>query len=88
MIRSGGRSIYPSSPVEIIRYKNRKLYSKDTSTYVTLSDIRDLIKSGKTVQVLDNESSEDITAQTLAQVVSATVKAVPVFVLQELIRIN
>lgn len=73
-----------SQPVQIIRYKNRKLYSRTLSVHVTLSDIRDLIKDGKSVQVTDNESGADITVQTLGQVLSS-LNSVPVSKMQELI---
>lgn len=69
--------------VQIVRYKNRKLYSRNHSSYVTLSDIRNIIREGKEVQVTDNESFADITAQTLAQVL--TTMNVPVSTLRELI---
>lgn len=72
--------------IQIIRYKNRKLYSKTLSTYVTLTDIRDMIKSGKSVQIVDADSN-DITPQTLAQVLASTGN-VPVSMLEFLIGKN
>lgn len=71
-------------PVQIVRYKNRKLYSRTHSAYVNLSDIRDIIREGKEVQVTDNESFADITSHTLSQVLTATTN-VPVSRLRELI---
>lgn len=53
----------------IKRYHNRKLYDTSSSTYVTLEDIADLIKRGDEVQVIDNSNKEDITGQTLAQII-------------------
>jgi polyhydroxyalkanoate synthesis repressor PhaR len=53
----------------IKRYDNRKLYDTETSEYVSLSDIADLVRSGKTVEVVDNATGEDITAQTLTQII-------------------
>lgn len=73
-----------SAAVQIIRYKNRKLYSRTYSTYVTLADIRDIIREGRAVQVTDFETSEDITSQTLAQVLTV-VSNVPVLSLRDLI---
>lgn len=73
--------------VQIIRYKNRKLYSRTLSTYVTLGDIRDIIKQGKSVQITDKESNSDITALTLAQVLTVTGN-VPVYKIQALIANN
>lgn len=53
----------------IKRYDNRKLYDTTTSEYVSLSDIADLVRRGKTVKVVDNPTGEDITAQTLTQII-------------------
>jgi polyhydroxyalkanoate synthesis repressor PhaR len=53
----------------IKRYGNRKLYDVAASAYVSLEDIAALIRGGETVEVLDNVTGEDITAQTLTQVV-------------------
>jgi polyhydroxyalkanoate synthesis repressor PhaR len=53
----------------IKRYGNRKLYDVEASGYVSLEDIATLIREGETVEVVDNVTGEDITAQTLTQIV-------------------
>jgi len=53
----------------IKRYDNRKLYDTEASQYVSLSDIAELVRDGETVQVIDNASGEDLTAQTLTQII-------------------
>ncbi|MFB6272429.1 MAG: polyhydroxyalkanoate synthesis regulator DNA-binding domain-containing protein [Salinibacter sp.] len=53
----------------IKRYDNRKLYDTETSEYVSLSDIADFVRRGETVEVVDNATGEDITAQTLTQII-------------------
>ena len=53
----------------IKRYDNRKLYDTKTSEYVSLSDIADLVRRGETVKVVDNATEQDITAQTLTQII-------------------
>jgi polyhydroxyalkanoate synthesis repressor PhaR len=53
----------------IKRYGNRKLYDVDASAYVSMEELAELIREGHTLQVIDNVSGEDITAQTLTQVV-------------------
>ena len=53
----------------IKKYANRKLYHTNRKQYITLDGIAALIQAGDPVQVLDNESGEDITAQILTQVV-------------------
>jgi polyhydroxyalkanoate synthesis repressor PhaR len=53
----------------IKKYANRKLYHTNQKQYITLDGIAKLVQDGEAVQVLDNESGEDITASILAQVV-------------------
>jgi polyhydroxyalkanoate synthesis repressor PhaR len=60
----------PAGPARLIRrYANRKLYDVRTSAYVALEDLAALVRGGETVQVVDTVSGEDITAQTLTQVI-------------------
>lgn len=54
---------------QIKRYDNRKLYDTELSTYVSLRDLARLVRRGETVEVVDNVTGEDITAQTLTQVI-------------------
>jgi polyhydroxyalkanoate synthesis repressor PhaR len=53
----------------IKRYANRKLYDTSARRYVTLGGIAALIAQGETVHIIENETGEDITTQTLAQVI-------------------
>jgi polyhydroxyalkanoate synthesis repressor PhaR len=53
----------------IKRYTNRKLYDKLESRYVTLEEIARLVRAGEDIQVIDNESSEDLTSVTFAQII-------------------
>lgn len=53
----------------IKRYENRKLYDTTERQYISLEEIAALIRSGVDVQVVDNTSGEDITTQTLTQVI-------------------
>lgn len=74
----------------IKRYHNRKLYDTSSSTYVTLEDIAMLIKRGDEVQIVDNKTKDDITGQTLAQIIVEEEKkkkgALPLDILRDLIR--
>ena len=56
----------------IKKYANRKLYHTNRKQYITLDGIAELIRAGEQIQVVDNESGEDITAPILAQVVAQT----------------
>lgn len=53
----------------IKRYSNRKLYDTETKRYVTLEDLADFIRRGDDVRVVDYSTGEDLTSQTLLQVV-------------------
>lgn len=56
-------------PRQIKRYENRKLYDTSASEYVSLTDIADLVRRGETVEVVDNATGQDLTAQTLTQII-------------------
>lgn len=53
----------------IKRYTNRKLYDTDQSRYVTLEDIARLVRENEEVRVIDNETGDDLTAVTFAQII-------------------
>jgi len=53
----------------IKRYTNRKMYDSTTSKYVTLEDIARLLKENEELQVIDNETGDDITTITLIQII-------------------
>ena len=75
--------------VTIKRYANRKLYNTDTSRYITLKGIADLLEEGQEVRVVDNETGEDITSITLSQILVDTERSnrtVPGTVLSELVQ--
>lgn len=54
----------------IKRYGSRKLYDTEESRYVSLEELASWIRSGQQIKVLDNKTSEDVTAQTLTQIIS------------------
>jgi polyhydroxyalkanoate synthesis repressor PhaR len=58
--------------VLIKRYANRKLYNTETSRYITLKGIADLLENNQEVKVIENESGEDITSVTLSQILVDT----------------
>lgn len=53
----------------IKRYENRKLYDTKDGCYVSLRGIREMVRNGDEVEVIDNTNGEDITAQTLTQII-------------------
>jgi polyhydroxyalkanoate synthesis repressor PhaR len=73
----------------IKRYSNRKLYDTKDSRYVTLLQIAEMVRTGEEVQIIDNNSKEDLTEVTLAQIIyeekKANSRAVPLQTLKDLI---
>jgi polyhydroxyalkanoate synthesis repressor PhaR len=73
----------------IKRYSNRKLYDTKDSRYVTLLQIAEMVRAGEEVQIIDNNTKEDLTEVTLAQIIYEEQKAhsrnVPLQTLKELI---
>jgi len=51
------------------RYSNRKLYDTKDSRYVTLLQIAEMVRGGEEVQIIDNNTKEDLTEVTLAQII-------------------
>src|SRR6267142_2744338 len=75
--------------VLIKRYANRKLYNTETSRYITLKGIAELIEQGIEVRVVDNETGEDITSVALSQILvdnERAQRAVPRGLLSDLIQ--
>ena len=73
----------------IKRYESRKLYDTEESRYVSLEDIASWVRDGQEVQVVDNASNNDVTAQTLTQIILEEGKkgtSLPSALLHDLIR--
>jgi polyhydroxyalkanoate synthesis repressor PhaR len=74
----------------IKRYGSRKLYDTEESRYVLLEDIASWIRQGQEVRVIDSKSAEEVTAQTLTQIISEEgrrgASALPSDLLHEIIR--
>jgi polyhydroxyalkanoate synthesis repressor PhaR len=84
----------PAAPSErprrvIKRYSNRKLYDTKDSRYVTLLQIAEMVRTSEDVQIIDNNTKDDLTEVTLAQIIYEEQKAhsrnVPLQTLKELI---
>jgi polyhydroxyalkanoate synthesis repressor PhaR len=64
----------------IKKYPNRRLYDTEVSRYVTLDDIRELVRKGAHFQVIDTKSGDDITRSILLQIiVEQEEKGQPIF---------
>ncbi len=76
----------------IKRYGSRKLYDTEESRYVSLEELAAWIRSGQQIRVIDNKSSDDVTPQTLTQIISEEgrrgTSMLPNDLLHDLIRIG
>lgn len=56
-------------PIIIKKYANRRLYNTQSSSYVTLDHLCEMVKEGVEFEVRDARTGEDITRQVLAQII-------------------
>jgi len=55
--------------ITIKKYANRRLYNVNTSCYITLSQLSEMVRKGQKIQVLDAKNGQDLTRPTLVQVI-------------------
>ncbi|WDD94021.1 polyhydroxyalkanoate synthesis repressor PhaR [Burkholderia sp. FERM BP-3421] len=53
----------------IKKYPNRRLYDTETSTYITLTDVKQLVLEQEDFKVIDAKSNEDLTRSILLQII-------------------
>ena len=53
----------------IKKYPNRRLYDTHTSSYITLTDVKQLVLDGIDISILDAKTSEDLTRSVLLQII-------------------
>ena len=58
-----------ATPRIIKKYPNRRLYDTETSTYITLAEVKDLVLQYKEFQVQDAKTGEDLTRSILLQII-------------------
>jgi polyhydroxyalkanoate synthesis repressor PhaR len=61
-----GRS---SDKVIIKKYANRRLYDTESSSYITLDRLAEMVREGREFEVVDAKTGEDITRQVLTQII-------------------
>jgi polyhydroxyalkanoate synthesis repressor PhaR len=61
----------------IKKYANRKLYDTQTSRYITLEGIAELVRDGHEIQVVDRDTGQDLTQVILSQLVLSVEKRGP-----------
>lgn len=58
-----------ATPRLIKKYSNRRLYDTETSSYITLSDVKTLVLNQTEFQVVDAKTNEDLTRNILLQII-------------------
>jgi polyhydroxyalkanoate synthesis repressor PhaR len=53
----------------IKKYPNRRLYDTQTSSYITLTDVKQLVLDGEEFTVVDAKTNEDLTRSILLQII-------------------
>ena len=53
----------------IKKYPNRRLYDTDTSSYITLAEVKQLVMDNEVVIIKDAKTSEDLTRSILLQII-------------------
>ena len=83
---SGGVSSSASRVIK--KYPNRRLYDTDTSSYITLTEVKALVMASERFVVRDAKTSEDLTRSILLQIILEEETAgVPIFTEQVLANI-
>ena len=59
-----------AAPVRILKkYPNRRLYDTQTSSYITLADVKQMVLAGEDFEVRDAKTAEDLTRSILLQII-------------------
>ena len=60
---------HPIEKILIKKYSNRRLYNCSTSKYINLKDLIEIITKNHNVKIEDHLTGEDLTQQTLSQLI-------------------
>lgn len=92
MLSKSDAATTKKEPVVIKKYANRRLYNTETSTYVTLEDLAQMVRSERDFVVFDARTGDDLTHSVLTQIIveqesrAGTQTLLPVPFLRQLIR--
>ncbi|MSP30015.1 MAG: polyhydroxyalkanoate synthesis repressor PhaR [Acetobacteraceae bacterium] len=61
----------PSAPKPVVvkKYANRRLYNTESSSYITLENLAEMVRQGRDFIVFDAKTNEDITRSVLTQII-------------------
>jgi polyhydroxyalkanoate synthesis repressor PhaR len=81
-------SAFPGGTRILKKYPNRRLYDTETSSYITLADVKKMVLTGQDFVVRDAKTSEDLTRSILLQIIlEEETGGVPMFSTQMLAQI-
>ncbi|MDX2264296.1 MAG: polyhydroxyalkanoate synthesis repressor PhaR [Hyphomicrobiales bacterium] len=68
---AGGRGAGDAKRAQVVikKYANRRLYNTETSAYVTLEDLAEMVRSERDFVVYDAKTGEDLTHAVLTQII-------------------
>ena len=75
----------------IKKYGNRRLYDTESSRYITLEDLAQIVKAGRDVRVIDAKTNKDLTKSVLLQIITEREKdhdVLPVSFLKKMIQLS
>jgi polyhydroxyalkanoate synthesis repressor PhaR len=58
-----------TSPVVVKKYANRRLYNTESSSYITLDTLAEMVREGRDFVVYDAKTGDDITRSVLTQII-------------------
>ncbi len=58
-----------TTPVVVKKYANRRLYNTESSSYITLDNLAEMVRLGRDFVVYDAKTGEDITRGVLTQII-------------------
>jgi polyhydroxyalkanoate synthesis repressor PhaR len=68
--QSGSRAEGSTEALRVLKkYPNRRLYDSRTSSYITISDVKQMVLAGEAFEVRDAKTGEDITRSILLQII-------------------
>jgi len=84
-----GKPAAPASAVRVLKkYPNRRLYDTQSSSYITLADVKQMVLDGEEFEVRDAKTGEDLTRAILLQIILEEESAgAPMFTTQSLAQI-
>jgi len=78
----------PGGPRILKKYPNRRLYDTQTSSYITLADVKKMVLTGEDFVVRDAKTTDDLTRSILLQIIlEEETGGVPMFSTQMLAQI-